>query len=131
MKYLLDTSVLIHSLLAKPNLSQRAISLLGDVNLEFYLSVASCWELVIKTRSGKLVLPDTPAEFLTRALKLMLLQSLEITQLHALAVAELPDHHRDPFDRMLIAQANVEGMTLLTSDRVFGKYKVEQFYCGH
>jgi PIN domain nuclease of toxin-antitoxin system len=130
MKYLLDTSVLIHSLLVKPNLSQRAISLLGDQSLEFYLSVASCWEIVIKTRSGKLVLPDTPAEFLTRALKLMLLQSLEITHLHALAVAELPDHHRDPVDRMLIAQANVEGMTLLTLDRVFGKYKVEQFYCG-
>jgi PIN domain nuclease of toxin-antitoxin system len=130
MKYLLDTSVLVHSLLAKPNLSQRAISLLGDENLEFYLSVASCWEIVIKTRSRKLVLPDTPAEFLTRALKLMLLQSLEITHVHALAVGELPDHHRDPFDRMLIAQANVEGMTLLTSDRVFGKYKVEQFYCG-
>ena len=109
MKYVLDTSVLIHSLLAKPNLSQRAISLLGDENLEFYLSVASCWEIVIKTRSGKLVLPDTPAEFLTRALKLMLLQSLEITRLHALAVGELPDHHRDPFDRMLIAQATSGG----------------------
>ncbi len=93
-------------------------------------SVASCWEIVIKTWSGKLILPDTSAEFLTRALKLMLLHSLEITHLHALAVAELSDHHRDPVDRMLIAQANVEGMTLLTLDRVFGKYKMEQFYCG-
>jgi PIN domain nuclease of toxin-antitoxin system len=126
MKYLLDTSVLIHRLMAKPNLSQRAISLLGDQSLVCGQLLGNCDQ----AWSGKLILPDTSAEFLTRALKLMLLHSLEITHLHALAVAELPDHHRDPVDRMLIAQANLEGMTLLTLDRVFGKYKVEQFYCG-
>src|ERR1700757_1747913 len=130
MKYLLDTSVLIHSLLAKPKLNHRAISLLGDESLEFHLSVASSWEIVIKSRSGKLLLPDSPAEFLTRAMRIMSLQSLPITQLHALAVGELPHYHRDPFDRMLIAQAREEGLVLLTADRIFDKYKVEQVYCG-
>ena len=130
MKYLLDTSVLIHSLLSRPKLNQRAINLLGDESEEFFLSVASSWEIVSKARSGKLVLPDSAGEFLTRAMRLMSLHSVPITQLHALAVGDLPHHHRDPFDRMLIAQAREEGLVILTADRIFEKYKVEQVYCG-
>lgn len=130
MKYLLDTSVLIHSLVSHPKLNQRAIGLLGDESNELYLSAASSWEIVIKARSGKLVLPESPAVFLTRAMRILLLQSLPITQLHALAVGELPPHHRDPFDRMLIAQAREEGLVLLTDDRANERYDVEQFYCG-
>jgi PIN domain nuclease of toxin-antitoxin system len=60
----------------------------------------------------------------------MSLRSLDITHLHALAVEDLPNHHRDPFDRMLIAQARTEGLVLLTADRIFEKYKVEQLFCG-
>jgi PIN domain nuclease of toxin-antitoxin system len=58
------------------------------------------------------------------------MQTVDITAVHAIEGGRLPRYHRDPFDRMLIAQANLEGMTLLTSDRSFGKYKVEQTYCG-
>ena len=60
----------------------------------------------------------------------MSLQPLDITHTHALAVNELENHHRDPFDRLLIAQARTEGMTILTDDAVFQKYEVDQVYCG-
>jgi PIN domain nuclease of toxin-antitoxin system len=130
MKYLVDTSVLIHSLIAQSKLNHRAINLLTDSSSELYLSAVSSWEITIKVGTGKLVLPEKPAEFVTRAMRTMFLRSLDITHIHALAVDALPDHHRDPFDRMLIAQALAEGMILLTRDRIFEKYEVEQIFCG-
>jgi PIN domain nuclease of toxin-antitoxin system len=130
MKYLLDTSTLIHSLISQGKLNHRAIRLLGDPSTELFLSVASSWEIVIKARTEKLVLPETPREFLENAVRLMSLQVLPITLLHAVAVGDLPEHHRDPFDRMLIAQAKEEDLVVLTTDRIFEKYKVEQIYCG-
>jgi PIN domain nuclease of toxin-antitoxin system len=130
MKYLVDTSVLIHSQISQPKLNDRTLNLLADNSSELYLSAVSSWEITIKAGTGKLVLPDRPAEFVTRAMRFMSLQSLNITHLHALAVDALPNHHRDPFDRMLIAQALSEQMTLLTADHVFQKYKVDLIFCG-
>ena len=130
MKYLVDTSVLIHNLLAKPKLNQRALKLLADSSSELFFSAVSSWEIAIKVGIGKLVLPEKPAEFVTRAIRIMSLQSLDITHIHALAVSELAGHHRDPFDRLLMAQAQTEGMTILTDDPVFQKYEVEQIFCG-
>ena len=63
-------------------------------------------------------------------MRLMALQSLDITHSHAFALEGLPNHHRDPFDRMLIAQAQTEQLVLLTTDRVFEQYKVDHVYCG-
>jgi len=130
MKYLVDTSVLIHSLISRPKLSHRALEMLADSASELYLSAVSSWEIIIKAGTGKLVLPGRPAEFVTHAMRVMSLQSLNITHLHALAVDSLPSHHRDPFDRMLIAQALSEQMTLLTADRVFQKYRLHLIFCG-
>ncbi len=130
MKYLVDTSVLIHSLLSQPKLNQRGLKLLADSSSKLFLSAVSSWEIAIKVGIGKLVLPERPAEFVTRAIRIMSLQSLDITHIHALAVFELPGHHRDPFDRLLIAQAQTEGMTILTDDAIFQKYEVEQIFCG-
>lgn len=130
MKYLVDTSVLIHSLIAQSKLSHRALNLLADSSSELYLSAVSSWEITIKVGTGKLALPERPAEFVTRAMRIMSLEPLDITHLHALAVDALPNHHRDPFDRMLIAQALEEGMVLLTRDPIFEKYKMQQLYCG-
>jgi len=130
VKYLLDTSVLIQSLISRPKLNARALKLLEDRSSELYLSAVSSWEVTIKAGSGKLVLSERPAEFVTRAIQLMSLQPLDITHTHTLAVSELENHHRDPFDRLLIAQARTEGMTILTDDEVFQKYEVEQVYCG-
>jgi PIN domain nuclease of toxin-antitoxin system len=90
----------------------------------------SSWEVAIKANTGKLVLPKRPSQIVAKAMSLMSLGSLDITHLHALAVEDLPNYHRDPFDRMLIAQANAEQMVLLTADRIFEKYKVDQFFCG-
>ncbi len=126
----MDTSVLIHSLSAHSSLSHRALILLADSSSELFLSPVSSWEITIKVGTGKLKLPEKPAEFVTRAMRLMSMQPLDITHLHALALDSLPNHHRDPFDRMLIAQARVEGLVLLTADRIFRKYQVEQEYCG-
>ncbi len=105
MKYLVDTSVLIHSLISRPKLNHQALELLADNSSELYLSAVSSWEIIIKAGTGKLVLPKRPAQFVTRAMRVMFLQRLDITHLHAQALDELPNHHRDPFDRMLIAQA--------------------------
>jgi PIN domain nuclease of toxin-antitoxin system len=130
MKYLVDTSVLVHSLISRPRLSDQALNLLVDDSSELYLSAVTSWEIAIKVGTGKLLLPGRPAEIVTQAMRVMSLQPMDITHLHALAVEDLPNHHRDPFDRMLIAQASMEEMVLLTADRIFEKYKVEQVFCG-
>ncbi len=130
MKYLLDTSVLLHGLISKSKLNARALRLLLDDSSELYLSAISPWEMAIKAGTGKLLLPERPSQVVARAMRLMSLKPLDITQLHALTVENLPNHHRDPFDRMLIAQARVEQMVLLTADRIFEKYQVEHIFCG-
>jgi PIN domain nuclease of toxin-antitoxin system len=130
MKYLVDTSVLIHSLISRPKLNNNALRLLVDASSELYLSAVSSWEITIKTATGKLILPDRPSQVVNRAMQAMSMRSLDITHLHAQAVEDLPNHHRDPFDRLLIAQAQSEGLVLLTSDRIFGKYKVDHVFCG-
>ena len=131
MRYLVDSSVLLHSLLSRPRLNQRGLDALNDESSELYFSAASSWEMIIKVGIGKLILPERPAEFVAHAIHLMDLRPLLLTHLHTLAVAELPCHHRDPFDRMLIAQALEENLVLLTDDRIFGKYQVDQVFCGH
>jgi PIN domain nuclease of toxin-antitoxin system len=130
MKYLVDTGVLIHSLVSRPKLNDRALSLIADDSSELYLSAASSWEIAIKAKTGKLVLPERPSQIVANAMRLMSMRALDITHFHALAVEDLPAVHRDPFDRMLVAQANTEQMVLLTADRIFEKYKVELVFCG-
>jgi len=130
VKYLLDTAVVIHNLIAKSRLNRKALQLLANDSAELYLSAASSWEITIKFGTGKLVLPQPPSEFVIRAIQLMALQSLDITHSHVAALEKLPNYHRDPFDRMLIAQAQAESLVLLTADRNFEKYPVEMFWCG-
>jgi len=130
VKYLLDTGILIHNLMATLKLNRRGRELLRDDSAEFYISAVSSWEITIKARTGKLILPARPSEFVIRAIRSMSLQTLDITHSHVAALERLPNHHRDPFDRMLIAQANTEGLVLLTADRNFERYEVETFWCG-
>lgn len=84
----------------------------------------------MKAATGKLTLPEKPSQVVDRAMRLMFLKPLDVTHRHALAVENLPNHHRDPFDRLLIAQAEVERVVLLTTDRIFEKYDVKQIFCG-
>jgi PIN domain nuclease of toxin-antitoxin system len=117
--------------LADPErLNRRARELLSDEAQQLYLSAASFWEISIKYALGRLELPERPTQCVPGWLRRWGLHHLEISRLHALAVVELPSHHHDPFDRMLIAQAQLEQLVLLTADRVFTKYSVQILWCG-
>lgn len=130
MKYLLDTSVWLWSLTASERISQKGRQLLASGTAELYLSAASSWEIAIKSALGKLPLPEPPANFVPKGMAAQGIRPLSITHTHALAVSELPAHHADPFDRILIAQARTEDMVILTVDRVFEQYQVKILWCG-
>lgn len=130
MRILLDTSAFVWSLDEREKLNNSARRTLQEGDQEVFLSAVSSWEIVIKWSLGKLKLPKPPAELIPEALTRFPAQSLPVTHNHSLAVAELPRHHNDPFDRMLIAQARSEKMVLMTADPVFKKYSVETFWCG-
>jgi PIN domain nuclease of toxin-antitoxin system len=130
VKYLLDTNVFLWGAATPDKLNQQAAALLSSVASELYLSAATSWEIAIKFALGSLPLPEPPPQFVPHTMRAMLLRPLDITHLHSVAVGELPLHHRDPFDRMLIAQARSESMVLLTADSAFRKYDVETIFCG-
>ena len=130
MKYLLDTVAWLWSVHADERLGDDAREILANGKEEIYLSAASSWELSIKMRLGKLNFPGPPATVVPAFMAKQGLLSLAVTHLHAVKVYDLPSHHSDPFDRLIIAQAIVEEMTVLTSDRVFEKYPLEVVWCG-
>ena len=116
----LDTHVLLWWLADNATLSQTTRTEISDGKNLVFVSAAAAWEMVIKSALGKL---DIPSD-LEAALTANRFQPLPITIPHALAVADLPHHHNDPFDRLLIAQAKVEGLTLVTRDEQIKKYDV-------
>ena len=124
MKYLLDTAVWLWSVGPVERLSREGRELLADSAREIYFSAASAWEISIKASLGKLRLPETPETYVPKRLAEQAIRSLPVIQDHALKVHSLPWHHQDPFDRLLIAQAQAEEMTILTGDREFEKYDV-------
>lgn len=130
MKYLLDTAVWLWSQTRPEHLGRKAVKLLSSVpeGDEVFLSAASSWEISIKFHLGKLPLPEPPRLYIPS--RLGGVTPLAITHAHALAAGELPFHHGDPFDRLLIAQARLEGMTLLSADQQFAKYDVAVLWCG-
>jgi PIN domain nuclease of toxin-antitoxin system len=124
MNLLLDTHTFLWLVEGGPKLSAAAQAALADPANELYLSAASVWELAIKTGNKKLVLSDPLDLFVGKWTVAYQLAPLPIETAHALAVVGLPDHHRDPFDRILIAQALVEGMTLVSADANVAAYPV-------
>ena len=130
MKYLLDTSVFLWVLTGEDKLNPRAQELLTSSSSELHFSAVGTWEIAIKYALGALRLPKAPMDLVPQALRSWPIQPLNITQEHALRAGALPMHHRDPFDRMLIAQTLVEGMILLTADHAFQRYKVDLIFCG-
>lgn len=109
---------------APERLSARSRRLLTTPKTELLLSAASIWELAIKLAVNRLRLPAPLAEYVTSRSAEDGLVLLAVQPVHAMRVAELPLHHRDPFDRMLVAQAQVEGVPLMTADRTLAKYDV-------
>lgn len=130
MKYLLDTVVWLWSVGPTDKIGRVGLEILTNGAEDLYLSAASAWEVAIKTQLGKFTLAEPPGTYVPKRLSLQGIRSLPITQTHSLAVYDLPPHHCDPFDRLIIAQAIVEDLTILTADRAFGKYPVEIVWCG-
>lgn len=105
-------------------LSPRARALVEDPENQLLLSAASSWEIAIKHALGKLPLPLPPMEYVLGRMETSGTSPLPIQHSHTLHVGSLPRHHRDPFDRLLIAQAQMEGLPILTSDGQFQAYEV-------
>ena len=124
MKFLLDTNCWLWLQTAPSRFNADLLGTLADHTSQRYLSSASVWEIAIKYAIGKLPLPQPPAIYIPDRMRINQAHELAITHLHAVTVAGLPPHHRDPFDRILIAQAQLEGMTLITSDTSIEQYDV-------
>jgi PIN domain nuclease of toxin-antitoxin system len=106
-------------------LSARSKRLIANGENELLLSAASAWEIAIKTALGKLRLPEPVADYVTSRMAEGGIRALPVEHAHALRVATLPAHHHDPFDRLLVAQAQIEDLPILTGDRQFRRYHVE------
>ncbi len=120
MNLLLDTCVLLWWLNDDPTISGKAASAVRDGRNLVFISAATIWEIRIKQNLGKL---EIPADFLD-VLHDGNFEMLDITAAHAYAAGSLPDHHNDPFDRMLVAQAGEEKLTLITRDVQLKKYRI-------
>jgi PIN domain nuclease of toxin-antitoxin system len=120
MNLLLDTHALLWWLDDHPTLSDEAKTAIADGKNLIFISAVVVWEIRIKQALGKLKVPRN----FRRALEEQPFEMLDVKVEHAHAVGDLPPHHRDPFDRMLVAQAAVEGLTIVTRDLRFEKYKV-------
>jgi PIN domain nuclease of toxin-antitoxin system len=124
LKLLLDTVTFLRASLGESELSTRARDLLLDENNERYLSTVSSWEIAIKYTLGSLPLPEPPDSFIPRHREALAAQPLQLDEESALHLVKLPQLHRDPFDRMLICQAIIGGMVLVTPDELVSQYPV-------
>lgn len=128
MRFLLDTHTFLWWIDNDPKLSATANTIITDINNEIFFSVVSGWELAIKAQIGKLTLPNNLQQFIAEELNQNYFTVLPITLAHTLQIYSLPLHHRDPFDRMLIAQSQLEKMILLTVDTLITQYEVETIW---
>jgi PIN domain nuclease of toxin-antitoxin system len=124
MKLLLDTHVFIWMHGEPDRLSSRARKLLVDADAELHLSVVVAWELGIKIARERLTLPEPLDAYVMSRAHRARMSLLSIDLVHVLEAVTLPPHHADPFDRMLVAQARAEGLTLLTADPWIARYDV-------
>lgn len=128
MKLLIDTHTFLWFIDNHINLSANARILIEDASNEIFLSTASLWELAIKISTGKLNLNQPFEIFLSSQLSINEIDVLEIQLPHIALITNLPFHHRDPFDRMLIAQALHEQMPIIGSDAAFDAYGVTRLW---
>jgi PIN domain nuclease of toxin-antitoxin system len=125
---LLDTHSFIWFVEDHPSLSAHARALIEEPTNTVFLSIASVWEMAIKVSLGKLHLSQPFDLFMPNQLLLNDVTLLDIAVSHTMRVAMLPFHHRDPFDRLLIAQSQVEGMPLISADSIFDAYGVNRLW---
>lgn len=128
MRVLLDTHAFLWWVEDAPTLSKRARTAISNPGNECLLSLASCWEMAIKLSLGKLRLPSAIERFIPEQLAANAIRQLGIDFRHVARVATLPFHHRDPFDRLLAAQALEERCVVLSADPMFQKYGVKRIW---
>lgn len=125
MRLLLDTQVWLWMVATPERLAPSARALVTAADNELLFSAASAWEIAIKHALGKLTTPEPPDVFVPRLMAQLGITPLPVLHRHALHVATLPPRHRDPFDRLLVAQAQLEELPILTADPAFGLYEVD------
>jgi len=125
MKLLLDTHVFIWWDSDPAKLSKKALALCSDPGNTLFLSVASAWEMQIKMQLGKMKLAFPLQDIIREQQKDNGLQIIPVELAHVLALQSLPAHHKDPFDRLLIAQARAESAVLVSKDKTFSKYQID------
>jgi PIN domain nuclease of toxin-antitoxin system len=129
-RYLLDTAVFLWNFVDPHRLNKQVLHIFENPQNGVFVSSVTPWEIGIKFASGKLRLPEAPRPYIAKRMTPAGLLPLPITYEHALAAGELPRLHSDPFDRMLVAQAQTEGMILITGDRQLLKYSVQSLWSG-
>lgn len=125
MKALLDTVAFLWWINNDKRFSNRARQIVAGGENILLLSAASAWEIILKVQAGRMEAPEDPGQFVLRHMLENRLEILPIHLDHVLRVSTLPRHHRDPFDRLIIAQALVEDLPVVTSDPQFERYPVE------
>ena len=124
MRYLLDTHTFLWWVLDDSQLSPVCRQIIAEPANTIYFSAASAWEISIKARAGKLPLPETPMRYIPDRLHRNRFVALSISIEHTLQTYTLPLHHRDPFDRILVAQGQIEDLPILTADNLIKQYAV-------
>lgn len=125
MNVLLDTHTFLWWVTDDPKLSSNARKYITDPDNKIYFSVVSAWEIVIKEQIGKLTLPEPAATYIPSRMETNQFLTQPIELAHVLKISTLPNHHRDPFDRLLIAQSHVEGYPIATVDSLITQYSVD------
>jgi PIN domain nuclease of toxin-antitoxin system len=124
MRALLDTHTFLWWINDDPRLSERCREIIANGSNDVLFSAVSAWEIAVKARRGRLVLPSETEPYIREQVSRNRFEVLPIDLTHALRVSLLPDHHKDPFDRMLVAQAQVENLTILSADPEIARYPV-------
>lgn len=130
MRFLIDTHCWLWTFLSPERLNDSAAALMASEENTIVFSAICAAEIAVKVSIGKLQLPDAAKEFVDSGVENFEMKPLPLYMHHALRVAELPLHHRDPFDRLLVAQAQMEGLPLMTADPKLAAYDVEIIWAG-
>ncbi len=130
MKLLIDTQVWLWWFGDDERLNRTAKQWIASGDNVVYFSAASSWEIAIKSSLGKLKLPESAERYVPMRLADQGMLGLPVAHVHALRVEALPHHHRDPFDRLIVAQAQIEGLAVLTADPALAAYDIEALWGG-
>jgi len=128
VRLILDTHTLLWTFLEPEKLSVKAKAALADLSVPLFVSIASLWEITIKVANGKMALVGSTVADVLSALERSRIQILPIRTAHLLELQTLPRHHKDPFDRILIAQARAEQIPLVTVDKDIRRYDVQTIW---